>query len=153
MAAHLACILSRYLGREFTRSRPWSESVEQRPPIRAKTIATTLRTATARGNLQRSRRDTTGASKKLIRIARTSGSKNSFAQTKAERMTTRYATSISFPSSTGFSDARLFGKAREKSSKFAPAPVYVLAGQSQQKSKQKGEAITSKKQFLRCYSF
>src|SRR4029077_14417956 len=109
MAAHLAWILSRYLGREFTRSRACSESVEQRTPIRAKTIATILRTAIARGNLQRSRRDTTGASKKLIRIARISGSKNSFAQAKAERRTTRYATWISFPSSTGFSATRLFG--------------------------------------------
>src|SRR4029077_8826549 len=106
MAAHLAWILSRYLGREFTRSRACNESVEQRTPIRPKTIATILRTAIARGNLQRSRRDTTGASKKLIRIARISGSKNSFAQAKAERMTTRYANSISLRPSIGFSDMR-----------------------------------------------
>src|SRR3984893_5424866 len=107
-------MLSRYLGREFTKSKPSSESVEQRPAIKAKTIATTLRTATARGNLQRSRRDTTGASKKLIRIARIRGSKNSFAQAKAARMTTKYATSISFTRSTGFSDKKLFGKAKRK---------------------------------------
>src|SRR5258708_8648941 len=108
MAAHLARILSRYLGRELTRSRPSNESVEQRPPIRAKPMATTLRTATARGNLQCSRRDTTGANKKLIRIARIRGSKSSFAQAKAERMTTRYATWINLPSSTGFSAPKFF---------------------------------------------
>ena len=114
MAVHLAWMLSRYLGREFTRSRACNESVEQRAPIRAKTIATTLRTAIARGNLQRSSRDTTGASKKLIRIARISGNKNSLAQAKTERMTTRYATGTSFPNSVGFSDASLSAKAREK---------------------------------------
>jgi len=49
MATHLAWILSPYLGREFTRSRSWSESVEQSPAIRAKEIATTLRMVTTRG--------------------------------------------------------------------------------------------------------
>src|ERR1700751_234104 len=102
MATHLACILSRYLGREFTRSRPWIESVEKSPAIRAKAIPTTLRMAMTPGNLQRSRRDTAGASKKLIRIARISGSKNSFAKANTARMTRRYANSISLRPSTGF---------------------------------------------------
>src|ERR1700722_7488315 len=112
-AAHLAWKLSRYLGRVFTRSRPCNESVEHRPPIIPIAIATTQRTATTGGNRQRSSRDTTGASKKLINIAKISGSRNSFARAKAARMITRYAISISFPSSTGFSDSRLLGKEKE----------------------------------------
>src|SRR5690348_13684341 len=102
MAAHLACILSRYLGREFTRSTPWIESVEKSPAIRAKAIPTTLRMAMIPWNLHRSRRDTAGASKKLIRIARISGSKNSFAKANTARMTVRYANSISLRPSTDF---------------------------------------------------
>src|SRR5580704_3159067 len=86
---------------------PEGKSVEQSPPIRANAIATTLNTAIARGKCQRSRRETTGASKKLIRIARISGSKNSFAQAKAARMRTRYATWISLRTSNGFSEMRL----------------------------------------------
>src|SRR6202035_391837 len=108
MANHLAWMLSRYFGKEFTKSRPWRERVEQSPPIRAKAIATTLRTATTRGKCQRSRRETTGASKKLIKIAKISGSKNSLAQAKAAKMRTRYATSISLRTLIGFSDIRLF---------------------------------------------
>jgi hypothetical protein len=58
---------------------------------------------------------------------------------------------MSFLSSTGFSDTRLFGKAREKSSKFAPAAVYGVVGQSQQKSGQKRRGnYVEKGQFLRC---
>src|ERR1700759_2509849 len=96
------------------------ESVEQSPPIRAKAIATTLKTATARGKCQRSRRETTGASKKLIKIARMRGSKNSFAQAKAASMRTRYATSTSLRTSIGFSDMRLF-MSYPKSANFSAA--------------------------------
>ena len=55
MATHLAWMLSLYLGREFMiQSR--RGRVEQRPPIRAKAIATTLRAAATRGKCQRSLR-------------------------------------------------------------------------------------------------
>src|ERR1700756_588524 len=111
MAVHLARIFSRYFGKAFTTSRACSESVEQSSPITAKTIATTLRTAIARGNLQRSSRDTTGANKKLINTARISGSRNSFAQTKTDRIAKRYANGTSVPGSNCFPAMGLLGKA------------------------------------------
>ena len=109
MASHLARIFSRYFGRAFTTSRASSESVEQSSPITAKTTATTLRTATARGNFQRSKRDTTGANKKLINTARISGSRNSFAQTKTDRIPKRYASGINVPGSNRFVAMELLG--------------------------------------------
>jgi hypothetical protein len=111
MASHLARIFSRYFGKAFITSRACSDSVEQSSPITAKTIATTLRTAIARGNLHRSSRDTTGANKKLINTARISGSRNSFAQTKTDRIPKRYANGTSVPASNCFPAMVLLGKA------------------------------------------
>jgi hypothetical protein len=67
------------------RSRASSERVEQRIPIKLKTTATTLTTVTTRGNLQRSKRDITGANIKLIRTARISGRRNSFAEERPKK--------------------------------------------------------------------
>jgi hypothetical protein len=47
----------------------------------------------------------------------------------------------------------LFGKAREKSSKFAPAAVYGLVGQSQQKSRQKRRGNYVERAVLEMHAF
>src|SRR5271165_4683660 len=102
-------MLSRYFGSEFTKFRLCTDSVVQSIPIITKAIATTLSTAKTGWSPHRSSRDTAGASRKLIRIARTIGSKNSFAQEKAQRITTRYANPISLPKSNDLLDSNFSG--------------------------------------------
>src|SRR5215469_7983671 len=102
-------MLSRYFGRAFVKSTACTDTVANTAPISAKAIATVLRIAKPGCNPNRSSRFTAGVSKKLIRIARTIGNKKSFAQDKAQKLTTRYAKPVSFPNSSTFPDFLLSG--------------------------------------------
>src|SRR5271167_5169623 len=102
-------MLSRYFGREFIKSTACTDTVARTAPTSAKEIATVLRTAKPGCSPHRSRRITGGVSKKLIRVARTIGSKKSFAQDKAQKPTTRYATAVNLPNSNAFLNFLLSG--------------------------------------------
>src|SRR5580700_6373529 len=102
-------MLSRYLGSALTRSKLSIDMVVQSAPRMANENVATLRTARTGWKPHRSRRETTGANKKLIRIARTIGSKNSLAHANAQRISTRYAKATSLVNSNVFFGSTVSG--------------------------------------------